>query len=62
MNKLCIDCAHRWMNTDGINMCGRPIDEATTPGPRYCYSERFGPPRSDRAICGPAGQYFEAKP
>ena len=61
MNPLCIDCAHRWMNTDGINMCGRPIDEATTPGPRYCYSERFGPPRSDRAICGPPGMYFEAK-
>jgi len=58
MNPLCIDCAHRWMNTDGINMCGRPAEVA---GPRYCYSERYGPPQANREICGPRAQYFEPK-
>lgn len=59
MMPRCIDCAHCWRNTDGINMCGRPTE---TPGPVYCFRERNGPPEADREICGERARYFEAKP
>jgi hypothetical protein len=53
----CIDCVHRWQNTDGINMCGRPSD-----APRFCFVERSDTPQPDRDACGPRGKYFERKP
>ncbi|MEK9796010.1 MAG: hypothetical protein VW713_04590 [Alphaproteobacteria bacterium] len=57
MTPYCIDCVHRWQNTDGINMCGRPSD-----APRFCFVERSDTPQPDRDACGPRGKYFERKP
>lgn len=61
MNPQCVYCAHQWRNSDGIAMCGRIVDAPASPEPRYCFNERFGPPKGDREICGPRAQYFEAK-
>ena len=59
MSPYCVDCVHRWLNGDGLNMCGRPTE---TPGPKYCFSERANPPDPGRDVCGPRAQYFEPKP
>lgn len=58
MEPFCVNCKHRWLNNDGLNMCGRPSE---TPGPKYCFGERSNTPQPDRDTCGPRGKFFEAK-
>jgi len=60
MKPYCVSCKHHWVNSDGLVMCGRPVDPPT--GPLYCHAERHGPPQAGRELCGPRAQYFEAKP
>lgn len=61
MNPLCIDCAKSWRDNDGILMCGRIVEATMSPVARYCFAERYGPPRPGEEICGPRARYFELK-
>lgn len=55
--RYCIDCKHCWVNSDGIQMCGRPRQDGEA-GPLFCFNERAS---VQPTACGYRARFFEAK-